>query len=87
MDLGFGNLQGKEVVLRDLLSSKVYIRDGVELMMRGLYLDLEPWEVHAFECEVRDAAAVTDESSETGGALPFGDTLGWTARKQDETNR
>ncbi len=87
VDLGFGNLQGKEVVLRDLLSSKVYIRDGVELMMRGLYLDLEPWEVHAFECEVRDAAAVTDESSETGGALPFGDTLGWTARKQDETNR
>ncbi|MCB9369428.1 MAG: alpha-amylase [Calditrichaeota bacterium] len=62
VDLSFGNLQGKEVILRDMLSDKVYIRDGVELMMRGIYLDLEPWEAHAFDCEVRDAAAVTDES-------------------------
>jgi hypothetical protein len=62
IDLHFGNLQGKEVILRDLLSDKVYIRDGVEVMMRGIYLDLEPWEAHAFDCEVRDAAAVTDET-------------------------
>ncbi len=68
VDLSFGNLQGKEVILRDLLSDKVYIRDGVELMMRGIYLDLDPWEAHAFDCEVRDAAAVTDESTRTRSA-------------------
>lgn len=75
VDLAFGNLQGKEVILRDKLSNKVYIRDGVELMMRGIYLDLEPWEVHAFECEVRDAAAVTDETNVDTANLPFADVL------------
>ncbi|MCB9357658.1 MAG: alpha-amylase [Calditrichaeota bacterium] len=84
VDLGFGNLQGKEIILRDKLSDKVYIRDGVEVMMRGLYLDLEPWEVHAFECEVRDAVAVTDETEELGSSpLPLGDSLGWSNRFKD----
>lgn len=77
VDLGFGNLQGKEVLLRDRISSKVYIRDGMELMLRGLYLDLEPWESHVFECEVRDAAAVTDFTDTEHESAMLRDSKNW----------
>ena len=53
VDIKLGALMDQEVVLRDQLSSKKFVRQGAELMMRGLYLDLEPWEVHAFTCEMR----------------------------------
>lgn len=53
--LELGSLHGKEVELRDELSGKVYLRDGLELTVRGLYLDMEPWECHVFDCIVRDA--------------------------------
>ncbi len=49
-----GSLQGKNVVLRDQWTGKVFVRDGLELMMGGLYLDMEPWEAHAFDCEIQD---------------------------------
>ncbi len=84
VDLNFGNLQGKEVILRDMLTSKVYIRDGVEVMMRGIYLDLEPWEAHAFDCEVRDAAAVTDDSEHEHESAMLKDARAWATRKQNE---
>ena len=85
VDLAFGNLQGKEVILRDMISDKVYIRDGVEVMMRGIYLDLEPWEVHAFDCEVRDASAVTD-SEEAAEEIPamLRDAKGWDQKLSEE---
>jgi hypothetical protein len=69
VDLNFGNLQGKEVMLRDKVTQKVFIRDGIELMMRGLYLDMEPWEVHALDCEIRDASAVTDDEHDHDATL------------------
>ena len=42
----------------ELPGFKKYVRQGTELMMRGLYLDLEPWEVHLFTCEVRQVTFV-----------------------------
>jgi hypothetical protein len=35
--------------LDDLLGEACYIRDGRELQSRGLYLDMAPWQYHAFE--------------------------------------
>ena len=55
--LNLDGLQGMELELRDLAGPKVFVRDGMELMMRGLYLDLEPWETHVFECTLRPAMA------------------------------
>ncbi len=53
VDLLLGPLQQREVVLRDAITGKVYVRQGMELMMRGLYLDMEPFEAHIFDCEIR----------------------------------
>ena len=60
VDLKFGDLHGKEVVLRDMLNKALYVRDGVELMMSGLYLDLPAWHIHIFECEVRERSSQRD---------------------------
>lgn len=57
VDVGLGMLHDREVVLRDQMGPKKYVRQGTELMMRGLYLDLEPWEFHVFSCEVREVMA------------------------------
>jgi hypothetical protein len=35
--------------LEDILGSARYDRDGADLMQRGLYLDLPPWQFHVFE--------------------------------------
>jgi hypothetical protein len=51
--LGLPSPAGTEVVLRDLLSERVFVRDGIALMLRGLYLDMAPWEAHIFDCTVR----------------------------------
>ena len=53
MRLELGSLAGLQVQLADLAGPKSYTRDGMELMLRGLYLDLEPWEVHIFDCRVQ----------------------------------
>jgi hypothetical protein len=58
--LNLDGLQGMELELRDLLGPKVFVRDGMELMMRGLYLDLEPWEAQIFECTLRPAKAAVE---------------------------
>lgn len=55
--LSLEGLSGMEVELRDLIGNKVFVRDGMELMIRGLYLDLEPWETHIFQCTLRTAKA------------------------------
>jgi Alpha amylase, catalytic domain len=49
----FGNLSGRTWQLRDLLSDAVYDRDGNDLAAHGLYLDVAPWQCHAFELASR----------------------------------
>jgi len=50
--LPFPEIKDCTVRLDDSLSSASYIRDGNELLERGLYLDLEPWSYHVFTLEV-----------------------------------
>jgi hypothetical protein len=59
-DIGLGMLNDCEVVLRDQIGPKKYVRQGLELMMRGLYLDLDPWEAQVFSCEVRTVRAMAE---------------------------
>jgi hypothetical protein len=49
VELPFSELRGKRVLLRDLLSTAQYERDGAELASRGLYLDMAAWGYHVFE--------------------------------------
>jgi hypothetical protein len=49
VNLPSGNLRGKKVVLRDLLSSAHYERSGDDLAARGLYVDIPEWGYHVFE--------------------------------------
>jgi glycosidase len=48
VELPFHELQGKQVLLRDLLSATQYERSGDELGSRGLYLDMAGWGYHLF---------------------------------------
>jgi hypothetical protein len=47
--LPFPDLEHRRWHLRDLLSDAQYDRQGDDLQSRGLYLDLAPWQSHAFE--------------------------------------
>jgi hypothetical protein len=47
--LSFSGLTGAEWRLLDLLGEAHYERDGNDLQSRGLYLDVAPWQCHAFE--------------------------------------
>ncbi len=49
VELPFAELRGKRVLLRDLLSTAQYERDGNEMVSHGLYLDLAAWGHHLFE--------------------------------------
>lgn len=49
VELPFRELQGRQVLLRDLLSPAQYERSGDELASRGLYLDVAGWGYHLFE--------------------------------------
>jgi hypothetical protein len=42
-------LSGHKVRLKDLTGPASYDRDGSDLVSRGLYLDLPPWNYHVFE--------------------------------------
>ncbi len=46
--LPFPELEGRRWQLEDLLSEARYERDGNDLASRGLYLDVPPWQHHAF---------------------------------------
>ena len=70
VDLKFGDLRGKEVVLCDQIQYMNYIRDGVELMMRGLYLDVPAWHVHVFKCEIRERSQEPHLRNGDESALP-----------------
>jgi hypothetical protein len=52
INLPFPEIRNRSVRLQDALSSTSYIREGNELLERGLYLDLHPWSYHVFELEV-----------------------------------
>jgi hypothetical protein len=47
--LPFPGLARGQWRLRDLLGNATYERDGNDLASRGLYLDVAPWQYHAFE--------------------------------------
>ena len=49
LPLPFSDLGDRRWVLKDMLSSATYRRDGEGLMSPGLYLDLQPWGHHLFE--------------------------------------
>jgi hypothetical protein len=51
--LPYPDLAGRSVRFQDLLSAARYDRDGHELALRGLYLDLPAWGYHAFEVTSR----------------------------------
>ncbi len=50
--LPFSEIRDHAVRLRDTLSPACYVRDGNELVERGLYLDMPPWSYHLFDVEV-----------------------------------
>jgi hypothetical protein len=50
--LPFSEIKNRSVRLKDSLSSACYIREGNELLERGLYLGLQPWSYHVFDLEV-----------------------------------
>jgi hypothetical protein len=52
LSLPFPEVRNRSVRLTDSFSPACYIRDGNELLERGLYLDLQPWSFHVFDIEV-----------------------------------
>jgi hypothetical protein len=50
--LPFPEIKNRSIQLEDLLSSTCYIRDGNELLERGLYLEMGPWSYHIFTLEI-----------------------------------
>ncbi|MGA9479282.1 MAG: alpha-amylase family glycosyl hydrolase [Desulfobacterales bacterium] len=50
--LPFPEIKNRSVRLKDSLSSACYIREGHELLERGLYLDLPPWSYHVFDLKI-----------------------------------
>jgi hypothetical protein len=47
--LPFSDIGNRRWRLNDLLNNAEYERDGNDLQTRGLYLDVAPWQFHAFE--------------------------------------
>lgn len=46
----WGEAAGGTWTLADLLSGGLYERNGDELLSPGLYVDLDPWRYHVFQC-------------------------------------
>ena len=51
LDVPFPEIKNRSVRFKDALSSACYIREGNEVLERGLYLDLQPWTYHVFDLE------------------------------------
>jgi hypothetical protein len=49
LHIGFNELKAKTICLRDLMGPAIYDRQGDEILLRGLYLDLPAWGYHVFE--------------------------------------
>ena len=52
LDLPFPEIRDRSVRLKDSLGPACYVREGNDLLGRGLYLDLPPWSYHAFDMEI-----------------------------------
>jgi hypothetical protein len=52
LNLLFPGIKNRTVRLQDLLSAACYVRQGDDLLERGLYLDMPPWSYHVFDLEV-----------------------------------
>jgi len=52
LNLSFPELKNRSVRFKDSISSACYIREGNELLERGLYLDLQPWSYHVFDLKL-----------------------------------
>lgn len=50
--LPYVEVSNHSVEFRDMMSMDLYIRDGNEVLARGLYLDLPPWGYHVFEVSI-----------------------------------
>jgi hypothetical protein len=50
--LPFPEIKNRSVLLEDSLGSARYVRDGNELLDRGLFLDMQPWSYHVFSLGV-----------------------------------
>jgi hypothetical protein len=50
--LPFHEIKNHSVRLKDLLSSTCYIREGNDLLGRGLYLDMQSCSYHVFDLEL-----------------------------------
>ncbi len=68
VSIPFSELRGSMQRLTDLMGDAVYDRDGDELLSKGLYLDMGPWQYHLFRMEAIPQAdstvttATTDQS-------------------------
>ena len=49
--LPFPELRERQVLLTDLMGSEIYRRDGGDLIVHGLYVDLAPWRINVFEIQ------------------------------------
>ena len=55
--LPFPELEGRQLLLTDLMGGEVHYREGRDLVLRGLYVDQAPWEINVFELRTVGAAA------------------------------
>lgn len=53
----------RQILLVDSIGSARYLRDGNELMHKGLYLDLLPWNYHIFQFEDAEMEGIVDSSA------------------------
>jgi len=49
VQLPFSDLEGKSIRFKDSLSPAIYLRDGDEIVSKGLYIDDPEWGCHVFE--------------------------------------
>jgi hypothetical protein len=60
--LPFSDLRDRQWRFQDLLGDAHYERDGNDIEGRGLYLDVPPWQAHAFSLtQVKEGPGERDE--------------------------
>jgi glycosidase len=63
VSLPFPELGGRMRRLTDLVSNVMYDREGDELLSKGLYLDMGPWQYHVFRIDEAPVATSQDISA------------------------
>lgn len=51
--LPFTDLRNRQWRIRDQIGNAIYDRDGNDLQLRGLFLDMAPWQTSIFDLEVQ----------------------------------